>query len=171
MKLLDLLVERYINLHSSTDIEKYIDDIWDIMQESYKDIGGFATAGSKEELVSKVGFAKLVRRNGRIVAASLYKDQYGRKAIAGGSDGTTQGVADLKKILYDDMKHQRAWAESSGAVEYLLTKYGGVPVSNEYAEELLGKKILSKDPDGYHYTREIGGKPYKKVIIGYLDNR
>jgi len=171
MKLINLLLERYINLHSDQEIKKYIDDIWDILQRSYKDIGGFATASSKEDLISKTGFAKLVRRNGRIVAVSLYKDKHGRKAIAGGSDGTDQGIADLKKILYDDMKQQRAWAEASGAVEHLLTKYGGVPISNEYAEELLGKQILSKDPDGYHYTREIGGKPYKKIIIGYLDRK
>jgi len=171
MKLSDIILERYINLHTDAEMEKYIDVIWDILQKSYKDIGGFLTARDKQELIQKTGLAKIVRRDGKIVAVALYKDNQGRKVIGGGTDGSEQGKKDLKKIMYDDMKLKRAWAEVSGAMEHILTKYEGVPIPNEYAEEILGKKILKKNPDGYHYTREIGGKEVEKMLIGTLDTK
>jgi hypothetical protein len=171
MKLSDIILERYINLHTDTQMLKYIDVIWDILQSSYKPIGGFLTAKNKQELIEKTGLAKIVRRDGKIVAVALYKDNQGRKVIGGGTDGSEQGKKDLKKIMYDDMKLKRAWAEVSGAMEHILTKYEGVPIPNEYAEEILGKKILKKNPDGYHYTREIGGKEVEKMLIGTLHNK
>jgi len=40
IKLRSLLTERYVNLFK-TDIVKYIDEIWEILQKSYAPIGGF----------------------------------------------------------------------------------------------------------------------------------
>ena len=41
----NLLTERYINLFDKNEMSKYIDDIWDIMQESYKYLeGGFCNS-------------------------------------------------------------------------------------------------------------------------------
>jgi hypothetical protein len=164
-----LLLERFINLQSKEEISKYLDTIWDIMQLSYKPIGGFQSASSKEDLLSKVAFAKLVRKDNKIIAAALYKDKLGRKAIAAGSDGTDEGKRAVKQILYEDVKLKRAWGEFSGAAEAIMLKNGGIPIPNSMAEDILGKEILSKDADGYHYTRLIQGEPHKKIIIGNVE--
>lgn len=163
---INLLLERYINIFNKEEIEPYIEDIWGIMQRTYEPIGGFKTANTPEELLNKVGMAKLVRKNGKIVAAALYKDKYGRKAIAKGSDGSSEGKLAVKQIYLEDAKLNRAWGEFSGKAEELLLKYGGVPVPNDVVEDILGTEIESKDKDGFHYTRIINGTPIRKIMIG-----
>ena len=59
--------------------------------------------------------------------------------------------------------------EFSGKAEDLLLKYGGVPIPNDMVEDILDKEILSKDKDGFHYTRLINGEPIRKIMIGSLD--
>lgn len=164
-----LITERYVNLWKKEEMEPYIDEVWDILQKTYEYIGGFKTAATKEELISKTDFMKLVRKNGKIVAVSLYKDKNGRKGIAAGSDGTKIGIEAIKQIYIENIQQQRAWGEYSGKAENFILKKGGVPISNEFVEEILGKPIHSKDPDGFHYTREIMGELHKKIIIGHLD--
>jgi hypothetical protein len=163
---INLLLERFVNLFKKEEIEPYIEDIWNIMQRTYEPIGGFKTANTPEELLSKVGMAKLVRKNNKIVAAALYKDKYGRKAIAKGSDGSSEGKLAVKQIYLEDAKLNRAWGEFSGKAEELLLKYGGVPVPNDAVEDILGTEIESKDKDGFHYTRLINGTPIRKIMIG-----
>ena len=81
-----VLLERIINLFND-DKWEYAQQVWDILQRSYQYIGGFKTASSIEELIGKSGMWKLVIRNGNISALQIYKDQYGRKLIASGTDG------------------------------------------------------------------------------------
>lgn len=163
----NLLNERFINLNQRNEIEPYIDQIWDIMQKTYSYLdGGFATANSPEELLKKVSFAKLVKKDDKIVAAALYKDQLGKKSIAKGSDGSREGITWVKKIYEEDLKFERAWGELSGKAEKLAFKLGGVPIPNTFAEKLLGKEIKSLNPDGFHYTREINGADHEKIIFG-----
>lgn len=162
----NLLTERFINLFKKEEIKPYIQDIWNIMQRTYEPIGGFKTASSPDELLNKVSFAKLVRKDNKIIAAALYKDKYGRKAIAAGSDGSPEGTAAVKKIIYEDVKFSRSWGEYSGKAEDLFLKYGGIPVPNTLVGDILGKEIVEKDPDGFHYTRLIQGEPVRKIMIG-----
>jgi len=164
-----LILERFVNLFKKEDIEPYIEDIWNIMQRTYEPIGGFKTANSPEELLNKISFAKLVRKNDKIVAAALYKDKYGRKAIAAGSDGSEEGIKMVKQIIYEDVKMNRSWGEFSGKAESLLLKYGGVPIPNDMVEDILGKEIESKDKDGFHYTRMINGESIRKIMIGNVE--
>lgn len=164
----NILLERYINLFKKEDIAHYIDDIWDIMERTYEPIGGFKSASSKEELLNDIYLAKLVRKNNKIIAAALYRDKFGRKAIAKGSDGSSEGKNAIKKIYFEDINQKRAWGEFSGKAESIMLKYGGIPIPNDFAEEILNKEIISKDPDGFHYIRLIQGEPHKKIIIGNL---
>jgi len=164
-----LLLERYVNLFGKDQIAPYIDDIWNILQKSYAPIGGFRTAASKEDLLNKVDFAKLARKNGKIVAAAVYKDKHGRKTVGIGFDGTEEGKAAVLRTYLEDVKQKRAWGEFSGKAEGVMLKYGGIPIPNKYAAQILGKPIKELNPDGYHYTREIGGENHEKIIIGHLN--
>lgn len=168
IKLSVLLTERYVNLFKQ-DLHLYIDDIWDIMQKSYAPIGGFLTASSKDDLISKVWLAKLVRKNNKIIAVRLYKDQFGRKGIAGGTDGSIEGKLAFYKMIDEDIIRNRSWAEVSDKMEFILRKRGAMPIPNSFAEKLTKKEIISLNPDGYHYTRLIGGKPHEKIIFGVAE--
>lgn len=159
----------------SDDIEnrrKYVDEVRNIFEKSYADIGG--TNADKDELLMPDIMWKLVRRNEKIAAAIAYKMRYGRKAFLAGSDGTTDGKRDLIKIMKEDLdiKDRGAWVEVSGAPEHIyLDKLGGVPIPNVLAKEILeadDKKVLELNSDGYHYTRNIGGKPYEKIMVGNI---
>jgi hypothetical protein len=167
-KIYNLLTERYVNIIDSAEKRKYGQLVWDMLQTSYEDIGGYKGADSLEELIETSSLWKLVRKGGKIVAISLYKDFKGRKGIGAGSDGTAEGKQALYDLWAEDLKLNRAWTEISGKTEHIKFKAGFKPISNKYAAEILNKEILRLDPDGIHYTRLIGGVPYEKVIVGKI---
>lgn len=167
MKSNEFLIERVINLHTPAQKQQFVGVVWDLMQKSYASVpGGFGSAASPEELIAKTGLWKLVRRGDVITAANLYRDQYGRKTIASGTDGTRQGVKDYKLMKDEDVKFSRSWAEVSGAPEHLMKKAKCVPIPAKFAPLLTRKHILSYNEDGVHYSRMIAGDVHEKIIYG-----
>jgi len=181
MRYHQLLVEKVLNLHTPEEKMKYADKIWDMLQRSYKKIGGFKSANSAEELANDLGYWKVVRRGDHITALGVYKqvsntDNF--KMIASATEtelnpegeykATAQGLKDYNMLKKDDIKTKRAWAEVSGPAEKLMLKAGAKPIDNKYAEFLTGKKILDLNTDGYHYTRLIQGEPHEKIIVGFV---
>ena len=81
------LFEHVINTSSRQDKLKYKDEVWNILQLSYQYIGGIKGSGfsSADEMVEKIPYWKLVKKNDKIVAVMLYKDKNGRKMVACGS--------------------------------------------------------------------------------------
>lgn len=168
MKIFEIaLFEHVVNLHTSEEKEKYIDEVWDMLQKAYAGIGGFKSATSKEDLIQNSSIWKLVRRNKKLVSVGIYRDLHGRKSIAIATDGTIQGKKDLMKVRDDDIKLQRSWCECSGAVESLMKKIKAIPLDNKLAAKLTGKEIIGYDIDGVHYTRLIQGEPHVKVLYGF----
>jgi hypothetical protein len=161
-----LQTEKFVNALTPATKRKLAPDVWAILQDAYASIGGFKSAANPDELVTDSHLWKAVRIKDKIVAIAVYKKKHGRKAIGYGSDGSAEGKKGIKEIMIDDLK--RGWVESSGAVEKFLMRNGGKKylVPNTRAAQLTGKEILNLDPDGYHYTRLIAGKPHVKVIIG-----
>jgi len=166
----NILNETYINVFDKQDKQKYIDEVWDILQLTYKPIGGFKSAGSKEELIDDSWLWKLVRKNNKIIAVAVYKDKLGRKAIAKGSNGTEEGKIAIKKIYLDDvnLKDRDSWVEFSGAAEKLMLRYGATPIPNTLAKTILNKDIINLNSDGFHYTRLIAGEPHEKILLGNI---
>lgn len=171
--MINALNERYITLTDNINMNKYIDVVWDMLQATYKDIGGFLTAKSKNELIKKSSLWKLVRKNNKIVAVAIYTSKHGgRKLIAVAADGTSIGKDALYSIIREDIKmmtQRQAWAEVSGKMEYLYNKFGGVVVPSKYIQDILrGKEISNQKSDG-HYSRYIKGTPHEKIIFGWID--
>jgi len=137
-----------------------------MLQSSYEKSGGFKSASSPEELIKKSGLWKLVTRNGNITALRIYKNQFGKKAIAAGTNGTTQGKIDYMFINKEDISLGRAWAEVSGAPEHIMKRSGAIPIPAKFAEFLTKKLILKISDDGFHYIRLIKGEPFEKIIYG-----
>lgn len=165
MKYRDLL-EHIVNAWSKDEMEKHKNEVWELLQTAYRDIGGFAAASDPNDLIASTTLWKMVRRDGKIIAVVVYRDQYGRKSLGMGHDGTRASIAEALAIIGEDISRLRSWAEVSGAPEKLMMRKGAIPIPNRYAAALTGKSILSYNDDGYHYTRLIGGKPYEKIIVG-----
>jgi len=167
MRAKELLIERILNLRTPEDKLTVANKVWDILQTSYASLpGGFATADSVDELIAKSSLWKVVTRAGQPTAVSIYKDLYGRKNIASGTDGTPQGKKDYHMIRLGDHHFQRSWAEVSGPIERLMANTGGKPILAKFAHVLTHKEILEYNEDGFHYTREIGGDLHEKIIYG-----
>lgn len=162
-----------LNSEHNAHREKHRQEIHDIIHSSYKSIGGYGgnESGSEKESAaihhdithSKI---KAVKRDGKITAVNLYKDQHGRKSIASGTNGTEQGKKDYIKIKSEDHHQKRAWGEVSGKAEHLMRKVGMPVVPNHRAAALTGKHVTPHD-NGEHYTRSIGGHDHTKVILGH----
>lgn len=170
MKYSELIQERVFNAFDSANKLKYGQQVWDVLQKSYSSLpGGFGTASSLDELIEKSGLWKIVVRNGEVTAVNIYKDQFGRKSIASGTNGSVQGKKDFMMLKDADVKYKRAWAEVSGAPEKILARLGAKPIPAKFAPILTGKEILEFNPDEYHYTRLIAGDPHEKIIFGFVN--
>ena len=182
MRAKEFLIERILNLHTPEQKAKYADQVWDLLQKSYLKLGGFKSAADKEELITIPGYWKIVKRGDKITAANLYRkvpQTQTYKVYASGSEtipdpitnaprSTVQGKRDYLMTKKADVTQKRAWAEVSGPAEAVVNRVGGNPIPNKYAAYLTGKEILDLDSDGYHYTRLIQGKPYEKIMYGFV---
>ena len=165
--------ERFLNLTKRQEKERYLDEVWDILELSYSYIGGIK-GNTKENLIDNSGLWKLIKKDDKIVAVSIYKkaptdDYEDRKGILLGSDGSSVGKLWLKKIIDEDILFDRSWGEVSGKMELLMQRLGYKFNSNKYAKLLFPDKEIELDDDGIHYYRLIDGEKIKKVLVGNLD--
>jgi len=169
MRFAQILNERFVNIFTPEDKQKYMDELWNLLELTYAEIGGLMGA-SKSDLISAPGVWKLVRKDGKIVSGILYRDMAGRKIRLVLHNNTEQGKEWVKNIIKDDIAFGRSWGEVSGALEGVMMKLGAKPVSNIRAEEILGKPVTELHQDGYHYTRSVGGGVEKEqIILGNLE--
>lgn len=116
MKFLTYLNERYVTAFKD-DMNLYADEVYNMLVNAYKKIGGIKGISSKEDLIKDSDIWKMVRRNGKIIACQVYSTKRGgRKAIGGATDGTEIGKQAMYDIMKEDikMKDRSAWAEVSG---------------------------------------------------------
>lgn len=151
-------------------------EIHDAIQKSYSTVhGGYGGhgSGSKKEseailadIRNKDHIIKATRRDGKVDSAVIYKRSHGRKIIALGSTGTTQGKKDLSKTVDDDKRPERnAWGELSDRAENYYRKKGYKVQPSSKAKKLTGKDDVEVQDDE-RYTRKIGGERHSKVIMG-----
>lgn len=168
------------NQAREVDREKHRGEIHDILHRSYKGVNpddheegyGGHKSGSPEE--SKAIHAdisgsiiKATKRAGKITSVNLYKDKFGRKSIAAGTDGTAQGKTDYIKNKSEDHVQKRSWGEVSGKAGHIAKKVGNPVLPNHLAKTLTGKEDVETHSDGETYTRSIGGKKHAKFLVGH----
>lgn len=188
------LAERFVNLFTTEADEEqrrqYADAVWDILQATYKPIGGIKGSGfaSKDDMIRGIPFWKLVVKDGEVHGCVMYKDKGGRKLVAAGyKEGSEYGRLKVIEISKHDLT--RAYGEKSkgslGSImkqvpwpllEPLLIKPRRsdktIPVTelkpNEVPED--GQLTLKKYPHlrPYSYVRIIGGEYVFKVSMGTL---
>lgn len=164
------LNETFVNALEKDDMRKYATEVWKILQDSYKYCGGLLGMKDVEQLIAESDMWKMVRRGGRIVCVMVYSfKRGGRKVCYGGTDGTPQGKHDFYKIMSEDIniRDRSVWAEVSEKMEHLYIKNGATPIPATIAKQILAdKEFIAFNPDGYHYTRYIGGIAAEKIMVG-----
>lgn len=187
MSFREFLSESFLNyfIHDKEKREMVVDEVWDILQDSYRPIGGIHGNGfrSKEDMIKSIPFWKLVRRGGKIVTVVMYRDKAGRKMVAAGTDGSTEGKNGLAEILSDDLKRDRSYTELSGKLLSFVSNtvgesiLAGYLMTPEQFSKVTGDEISdppSDDPEvlkhsrikKFFYQREIGGVMHTKVAMG-----
>lgn len=158
-------------------MDKYCNEIWDIIVKSYQKIGGFLTYDNPQQMINNVSLVKMYFSNSKLEACALYRGSMGgQKLVACGTlNRTDEQKKALKQMIkadidkYDDWH----WAEVSGTVEMWFAELGGNPIPSELAFKILqkSKKAIKLCDDGVHYERVIGTENarYKKIIYGFKD--
>lgn len=180
-----LLVEAFENLIGfDKDIlkkkKKYMNDVWKILQDSYRKIGGIKGSGFNDEkdMMKKIWFWKLYKQQGRPVAVIMYKDREGRKMVALGTDGSDKAKTAIKKMMLDEIRLERSYGEASGPALNMIRKIFGLAKDAGFEGSPLEKYMVPAEMVGailkkpvtpvsrYEYIRSIGGDDEKKVMFG-----
>jgi len=168
-------------------------EIKDVLDYSYRDIGGLIGSGfrNEQDMIDNLPMWKVDRHpdTGKIAAVIVYKDKNGRKSVAVGFDGSERGKQKIKDIFKSELS--RSYGEKSKSALGLALKLLGNDLRNyvvgpERAGQIIKKSVLpikqvpqSEWPEDarvsigkyawlidYGYLRSIGGKPTFKVMIG-----
>jgi hypothetical protein len=165
------LTERWLNLFTPEEKEKYVDEVWDILQASYAYAGGMKGNGfqSKETMINKIPFWKLHKIGGKIVTVAMYKDKDGRKKIAGGVlHNSKEGMLSYKESMLQDL--ERSYFEVSDRAFGFIKKHLGPNYLEKAIPVSIVKRKLIDDViipiDDYFYKRKIGGEWITKIMMG-----
>lgn len=181
------LNETFMNLLPS-HIEKkkeHAKEVFDLIQKSYEDQGGIHGNGFKspEDMIHNIPMWKIHKKDGKIRSVAMYKEAEGRKRVAIGTDGTEEGKKSATEVVTADLKRSRAHMEVSGKSLSFLKKHVNLKDhlhSFDSAQKFhtsRGDKITKPKEDDpevvrhpefkeYFYSRDIGGKPHTKLMIG-----
>lgn len=182
----ETLTESVQNLHDTDKIKKakYVDQVWDILQDAYSSQGGIKGSGfkSKQDMIDNIPFWKLDIIDGNVVTVLLYKykkewsdGEEFRKLIA---LGINRDYADKAKIkLYNILKNEfeRSILEVSGLMLNYLhknfkSKFDKYILTVDQAQDILRSDEL-KPIDKNFYKRNIGGEWHEKVMLGTVKSK
>lgn len=172
----DLLNESYINLFSDNIIQRlnYANEVYDMLQTAYNPIGGLKTKGleSVDSMIDNIPFWKLAKKGDEVVAVILYKNKDGRKRIAMATNGTSEGKRELARMIKDEYKTNRSYAEiSDGSLRFherILGEYlDTISIPAHTALEKINDPEKTKmTEDYYEYERLINGEWIRKRMVG-----
>ena len=186
------ITEHWLNLVGNhPDKEKHKHEVFKLLQDSYKPIGGIHGSGFKDadDMVKNIPMWKLKKKHGKVVSAALYKDKGGRKRVAVATDGSDEGKKHLATIMSDDVKRHRAYAEQSGpSLKFLKRNLPDGHLEKAAVHPEAVKKLMPDDEIDTHvpdddpevkahpelkhkfYRRKIGGEWHTKLTIGTPGN-
>lgn len=129
--------------------EKYVDQIWDILQHSYAKIGGIHGAGfnSKEEMIKTLPLWKIYRKGDKVKAVLIYKDKNGRKSVAAGTDGESDSKKFFAKMKTDEFKTSRAYSEVSDNALFFLIKNRKMDILKDIIPYKEAVRIVKENGD------------------------
>jgi len=162
------LSEKFTNLFTVDQKEKYADQVWDILVQSYKPVGGLRGIKSKQFMIDNMPMWKIAAQDNKVLAAILYKDKgAGRKLVAVATDGSKQGKELLRNMI--EQEFERSFFEVSGPFYGFMNKHFPQLVKKftihpDQVEKILGVTV-SPTKDGW-YKRVIQGNILEKIMLG-----
>lgn len=164
-----MITETYKNLFKDFQKSPYAEKVWDMIQKAYAQMGGIRGSGfgNIHDMIQNIPMWKLVVRDNEVKAVIMYKDKMGRKAVALATDGTTEGKKELSKMLQNEL--QRSFVEVSGPAKAFISKHISDWEKYVLPVETVKTILVGKDiepVDKFQYTRIIGGKKTKKILLG-----
>jgi hypothetical protein len=151
------------------DKAKYIDSVWSILSEGYRNVEGGLLFENKVELIRNSSIWKLAIKKEKVIAVAIFKQKFGQKLVALSVDRGTNPLDSTEALAYIVRSSLgRAWMEVSEAAEiFVMKRCGGERflIHHTEAAKLL-KKTISPGIDGYHYERIIAGIPKQKIVLG-----
>lgn len=173
----DIVISSY-DMDESNDnayIRKNINDIWNLLQEAYKD--DFRGFGSRNDLKRKASLVRLATYNNELIAVSTYNTYLGGNKCVG--IGATRkdkflhslGKISVENILRTDLElpENWFWFEASGAIEKICDGFNAIKIPAEYVHLFIKKSFVILDD--YHYITKIGGIEEQKCIFGFKDQK
>lgn len=163
-------------IEDRNQIKLYAGEVWNIMEFSYRDLGGFKSYRNKQELGELVSLLILCVSHHRIVAAATYRDDLGGQKLngCGTIDGSQNHKEMLKQVIQADIDNLQLWhwVEVSYPLEKWFKEFNGNPIPSQMAPSLLhkAKSKLTFLDDKVHYKRQIGNDPNNiqtKAIYGF----
>lgn len=184
------LSEHYLNLFPKSNpehakiLDKHADEAHAQLVSSYASQGGIHGNGFKSPSdLKNLDMVKLHIKDKKIVSGAYYKDKGGRKRVAVSTDGTEAGKHSALKVMHDDLKQKRSYAEVSGRSLSVGKKMEGF---KDHVVKLKdAKKQLKANGDSAEkpaiddsettrhpelaknmYSSQIGNEKHTKIMIG-----
>ena len=148
------------------ELNKFKQDLVDIITQAYSKIGGHATIKSVSDIPGDVQLWQAIDVDADPDADATvgYKKRSGgTKMVVMGQDGSSAAKQAVVKQVLKSLKKSGYYAEVSKS---LVDKFGLKPIDDEAkVRKALGGKDIEWLSGGY-YNRKIGGKMHKKVMVG-----
>jgi len=162
------LATKTLTLTNKAQRLRYIDKVWELLEDGYKDVKGGLFFTSKENLLQTTAQWKVIICNNKIIAVTIYKAKKGLKLVA----MTVSKVAEYKKtalnalvkLIKKDLK--TCWMELSEAAERFVMRFAkDYTIKNNLVEQIIEKEITLSS-DGVHYFRIIKNINKEKILLG-----
>lgn len=176
IKLIDLLNEtksslpknKWVTL-SAADVSKYEKEIFDLIYNAYKPIGGHPNFKSKTDV--KTGADSYIvidldDDNEIDALAGVKKSSVGSKFVATGHDGEKASKSAVINHKVNTLKKRGYYVEVSGKLDDILRGKGLTPITDEATvRAALKGKDIEWVGNGY-YKRKIASNVFTKIMFG-----
>jgi len=158
------------------ELEKFKQEIFDLIHRTYKDIGGHPNIKSANDITSAdISYWELINIDSDPypdAVSGAKKKPPGNKFVVGATDGSTEAKKSYLYSRINALKSGGNYVEVSHKIADILVARGVPVINNERdVEKVLKKditwigKLRGKRGDGW-YSRKIGGKTYDKILLG-----
>lgn len=168
-------IDKIIDITDKNEVTPLLDEIWNILTDAYKSLGGMKGCTKKKDLYKKDRMFSIIKdEDNSIIAVQIYRNfNEGKKMVYGGARKTTEGKLALQSIIIRDIENLNLhhFGEVSGAIEHYFKKHNGYPIPNEYVSSILNNYNITLAQDGFHYERIIAGdeEPTEKCMFGFVN--
>ena len=160
----------FIQLKDQRSKETFLEQVWSILESSYRRVPGGLHFASPAELIATTDEWHLIIKNQQVQALTLHKYKRGLKLVALAKARTPEARLALTQLVNYALRH--GWMELSDKAEsFVMRECEGhrFMINASLATRLLNKVILPSASDTFHYQRTIMRTLKTKLLLGTPD--